>query len=1070
MSDTNTDTDTNTNNDAINNKKNKNTNGPNVGGFILYYTLGLLGIILWVLFGTTWLYISKLAKSGIPTDTKYEPYTCDINPELGKNPDGTKITVPMNTVYELGMKGLAFWQILSDTAINKWQQEATIETREFIDSFKDTLIEEMRDSANIKGTGPAASTGLSKFWSIILNNTAARGFRSYDMFSIKSDKISDSLKIIVYGLFGLILFPFIWLINGFCSAWYVIKAALFNENLDNMNDGGADNILDSIGSLKYLDTDDAGAFGIKNWPKSIGRGILWLIIWMFIFPVLTFFVLPVYSTFMPFFKMLFSGSYTLKVDNKFYNSNEHTDSKSFWDFVKDTFAYKRTLLLLLSVLNLFTCANTYLGQNYLGAVVIAVIFATIFGNIFVDTKPEDNTMIFQDPMAVPQKPPVRKQPHKVCMFPKDINRIDKELRKLNSDLLEQITRAKGVSMSQETQDLFNNLKSMSKSINNEFTDVSLSDDKSVIDKFEKKIEQDYGETIKKFVSSLDADIAAAPPSIFSSTSSDIGSGLGEPESRSRSQSIESSTSSDIGSDVSSDIAAGLSEPGTRSRSQSIESNISTGTSASAESNVSAESNISSETNVGSQNVDPALFYKLTDFIKDRDQPKKIQLSPEDEAEMQETFERTKTRIDTEAAEERAKQIQEGAKIRAEMEALLAKGKAERQSEAEKTSKQEDIFNPIVASTSIGTPGQEMIAKPNISQENIIPTSNTRESIQLLNPQDIKERTAQTSSSEDIFSPILASTSIGTPGQEMTPKPNISQGNISQGNISPDSNDIELIQFVKPEVIKERTAQTSSSEETFNPMFASGKQENPMRPVSPTSEYLKSKGIPTEGVVNQQRISEALRNAAAEKQAKSKQLVPQQLEPGRRTQLSSYNTKNARISKKVMAEEQAAAERQEAERLNTERLNAERLEAQRLAAQRLAVDREAEAKRQAEAKAKRQAEAKQAISNINFQENIDLQKQALDAQANRLNQEPPPVLKTEEDYRKEKNKADMEQLALAFPGQPAKPSTNPDTRQNDLIAQQLALMGRQQAALNKKGGSNKNRTLKKREQNIKIRLV
>ena len=1005
MSDTNTDTDTNTNNDAINNKKNKNTNGPNVGGFILYYTLGLLGIILWVLFGTTWLYISKLAKSGIPTDTKYEPYTCDINPELGKNPDGTKITVPMNTVYELGMKGLAFWQILSDTAINKWQQEATIETREFIDSFKDTLIEEMRDSANIKGTGPAASTSLSKFWSIIINNTAARGFRSYDMFSIKSDKISDSLKIIVYGLFGLILFPFIWLINGFCSAWYFIKAALFEENLDNMNDGGADNILDSIGSLKYLDTDDAGAFGIKNWPKAIGRGILWIMIWMFIFPVFTFFVLPVYSTFMPFFKMLFSGSYTLKVDNKFYNSNEHTDSKSFWDFVKDTFAYKRTLLLLLSVLNLFTCANTYLGQHYLGAVVIAVIFATIFGNIFVDTKPEDNTMIFQDPMAVPQKPPVRKQPHKVCMFPKDINRIDKQLRKLNSDLLEQINRAKGVSMSQDTQDLFNILKSMSKSINNEFTDVSLSDDKSVIDKFEKKIEQEYLETIKKFVSSLDADIAAAPPSIFSSTSSDIGSDLGEPESRSRSQSIESSTSSDIGSDLSSDIAAGLSESGTRSRSQSVESNVSSGTIASADSNVSAESNVSSGTissadsnvsaesnvsadsNVGSQNVDPALFYKLTNFIYNRNQPKKNQLSPEDKAEMQRTFEHTKTRIDTEA-------------------------------EAEKTSKQEDVFNPIVASTSIGTPGQEMTAKPNISQENIIPMSNTRESIQLLNPQDIKERTAETSRPGDVRNPMFASesTSIG----------------------------------------------------------------KPMTPVSPTAEYLKGKGIPTEDLVNplqKQRVQESLIKAAAEKQAESKQAAPKQLDPKQRALRLAFNAKNARMSKKAAAEEQAATVRQEAERQDAERqaaavrqAEAERQEVKRIADERFAADREAEAKRQAEAKAKRQAEFNKAIPNINVKQNTDLQKQGLEAEIKRqggLNSESQANLESEQAFRKAQMELFNQQSALANKPEEAQQqaavAANPNTKPTSWFTKVAA-------PFNKKGGSNKNRTLKKREQNIKIRLV
>ena len=82
--------DTNTNNDAINSKNNNNINGPDVGNFILYYALGMLGIVLWVLFGTAWLYISKLVTSGIPTDTKYEPYSCDIDPNLGKNDDDGK--------------------------------------------------------------------------------------------------------------------------------------------------------------------------------------------------------------------------------------------------------------------------------------------------------------------------------------------------------------------------------------------------------------------------------------------------------------------------------------------------------------------------------------------------------------------------------------------------------------------------------------------------------------------------------------------------------------------------------------------------------------------------------------------------------------------------------------------------------------------------------------------------------------------------------------------------------------------------------------------------------------------
>ena len=59
----------------------------------MYYGLGMIGIILWVLFGSAWLYISKLATSGIPISTNFEPYTCDVNPNLGKNDDGSKIII-----------------------------------------------------------------------------------------------------------------------------------------------------------------------------------------------------------------------------------------------------------------------------------------------------------------------------------------------------------------------------------------------------------------------------------------------------------------------------------------------------------------------------------------------------------------------------------------------------------------------------------------------------------------------------------------------------------------------------------------------------------------------------------------------------------------------------------------------------------------------------------------------------------------------------------------------------------------------------------------------------------------
>jgi len=490
MSDTNTDT----NNDAINNKKNNNTNEPNVGNFLLYYALGMLGIVLWVLFGTAWLYISKLVTSGIPTDTKYEPYSCDINTELGKNTDGTSIKVPMNSMHELGMKGLAFWQLWSnDSPANKWEQEATFDTQELLDSFNGSFIQEFRDSANIKGTGPAAASGFDKYCSIVLNNVAARGLKWYDTFSL-SDKWNDTLKIFVYGMIGLILFPLIWVLNGMCSFYYLIKAAWKQENPDDLNDGGADNILFSNNTL---DENESG-WSLKYWPKRIGNGFIWMLYWLLIFPILTFFVCPLYATFMPFFKLLWSGSYSLKVDNKFYNTNEQSDTKSFWDFIKDTFAYKRTFLLFLAILNLFTCANTYLGEMYFGAVTLAVILAIVFGDIFVNTAPNDNTMILQQVNNTPKAPKLRRQPiHKGCMFPKEINRIDKTLNKLNGQLTALLQTYESSKLDADAVALIAELKIIGTDLNNEFTAISMSDDKSKVDAFEQKIADTYNNKIEQ---------------------------------------------------------------------------------------------------------------------------------------------------------------------------------------------------------------------------------------------------------------------------------------------------------------------------------------------------------------------------------------------------------------------------------------------------------------------------------------------------------------------------------------------------------------------------------------------
>jgi len=375
MSDTNTNTDTN--DDAIQKKKNQSAGNTDVGGFLQNFSISMIGIILFIVFGTSWLYIAKLSTAEIiPYNTAFEPYTCIKNVNLGSDP----ITVPMNTFSELDFKGLKFW----GEPIGKWEQEATFASQGFIKSFNNSFISNLRKKID----NPASASNFDKFKSILVNNVIGTGFWLYDKISMPDGvrMLPDALKIVIYGMFGLMFFPFFWICNGAASFYYTIRT-LFNGEKDNLNEGGYDGgLFDGVDALKNGDS----IFG--NAGKMFLRGLVWIPIWLIIIPLLSMFVFPAIGTFYPFFKMLFSSGYKLKEYDPFKNDKK-SDSKSCLDFIKDNLIYKRTLVLVFAILNLFTCANTYLGAQYFGGVVLATILAVIFGNIFVNTEPDDATMI-----------------------------------------------------------------------------------------------------------------------------------------------------------------------------------------------------------------------------------------------------------------------------------------------------------------------------------------------------------------------------------------------------------------------------------------------------------------------------------------------------------------------------------------------------------------------------------------------------------------------------------------------------------------------------------------------------
>ena len=129
---------------------------------------------------------------------------------------------------------------------------------------------------------------------------------------------------------------------------------------------------------------------------------------------------------------------------------------------------------------------------YFGAVGLAVVLAIVFGDIFVDIAPYDNTMILQRNEYKPKPPKSRRQPiHKGCMFPEEINRIDETLHKLNKELADLIEKSQSVLPNPEITRLITDLKIVRADMNKEFTKISMSEVEATVVDFGKKITNEF---------------------------------------------------------------------------------------------------------------------------------------------------------------------------------------------------------------------------------------------------------------------------------------------------------------------------------------------------------------------------------------------------------------------------------------------------------------------------------------------------------------------------------------------------------------------------------------------------
>ena len=392
--------------EAINNLQNQNNpeKDPNFKKFFANFGVFTGVAIGFVVIGSIGLYMSKVAESGIlPTDPLYKPYTCDVGPSTSSD------FIKMNIVREFGMKGMAV--LLGYKAINSYSQLAKFDEAGMEKSFKGGLIKSLFEAAREpkqKGTSNATPTktvpNLSIWRSDVLNQMVASSFGFIQSIFKGFQQFPEWLTMLIFGLMGLIFIPFFIIYNLGVSFWFHFKT-LANVGFS-LTDG-----------LKFLSPKTRGELGetgddipfpnVENRKENYLKQIPFLqyfkyfFMWIFVTIGLAIYFIgsmfmfsPLFLTFYPIIKTL-GATYNLKIEDEFSSDeNLKSGSKGLLSFIKDTFSYKRTYIIFLSIINLFTCSNAYLGLNYFIALIIAVIMAIIYCNILVATKSDgDNTLI-----------------------------------------------------------------------------------------------------------------------------------------------------------------------------------------------------------------------------------------------------------------------------------------------------------------------------------------------------------------------------------------------------------------------------------------------------------------------------------------------------------------------------------------------------------------------------------------------------------------------------------------------------------------------------------------------------
>lgn len=332
-------------------------------GFFKNFGISLTtGIIISVaVMGSVGLFLSKVASANIlPVNFDMAPYA-----NFSRNVDMDVIY--MNPVKILPYFGLGFWE--GPEKGKYWIQEANFVNPilpNFMDNFKNSWFCKLSSS----------ESHFLKYEHDAIGQTMCGAFNIIRYIFFYMNYLPEWATML---LVGVIYIPLFFTIMWLNYIWGFISHIRYLGNL-----------FSDMTKLPENE-DNQLAYYIKNLIK-----FYFLIICYLIGACFSMALSPFFITIYTFFKSV-SADYIVREKPE----GKQTKPLNILDFIKSAFYYKKTFIIILTMINLLMSANSYLGSSYIPGVIIAILIL-IFGlKILVPDDAETSLYQVLNPDAFP---------------------------------------------------------------------------------------------------------------------------------------------------------------------------------------------------------------------------------------------------------------------------------------------------------------------------------------------------------------------------------------------------------------------------------------------------------------------------------------------------------------------------------------------------------------------------------------------------------------------------------------------------------------------------------------------